>query len=156
MSVPAEEMARRRVPVAQPAVQQLALPPPVQQAPAALGTPPPTTVPPSGNTVMVDSACRASVSNIQPRAPASGGGMADLGAQAGRAARAANAATGLPGGATLAPGSTVYVAPDGAARAGAAINQPRLRRGGLRLVGDLLKDAAFRGHGAPPSLRGRD
>ena len=49
MSVPAEEMLRRRVPVAPPAVQQLALPAPAAPAPAApLGTPPVTTVPPAG------------------------------------------------------------------------------------------------------------
>ena len=123
MSVPAEEMARRRVPVARPAVQQLALPPPTAAPPSQLGTPPPTTVPPSGNTVMVDSAGRASVSNIQPRAPATSGGMADFGGQAGRAARAANAATGLPGGSTLAPGSTVYVDPAGTARAGVQLGE---------------------------------
>ncbi len=148
MSVPAEEMARRRVPVAQPAVQQLALPPPVQQAPAALGTPPPTTVPPSGNTVMVDSAGRASVSNIQPRAPASGGGMADFGGQAGRAARAANAATGLPGGATIAPGSTVYVAPDGAARAGAQLGEAGQRARAAAQAGPTRAAAAALG--TPP------
>lgn len=122
MSVPAEEMARRRVPVARPAVQQLALPPPAATAPAQLGTPPPTTVPPSGNTVMVDRAGRATVSNIQPRAPATGG-MAEFGGQAGRAARAANAATALPGGATAAPGSTFYVSPDGTARAGVQLGE---------------------------------
>ena len=147
MSVPAEEMARRRVPVAQPAVQQLALPPPVQQAPAALGTPPPTTVPPSGNTVMVDSAGRASVSNIQPRAPASGGGMADFGGQAGRAARAANAATGLPGGATAAPGSTFYVDSTGTARAGVQLGEAGQRARAAAQAGPTRAAAAL---GTPP------
>lgn len=52
MSVPAEEM-RRRVPVARPAVQQLALPAPAPApAPPAPGTPPTTVVPPRADVVM--------------------------------------------------------------------------------------------------------
>lgn len=66
MSVPAEEM-RRRVPVARPTAQQLALPPPAPAAVPQPGTPPTTVVPPRADTVTVDPAGRASVANV--RAP---------------------------------------------------------------------------------------
>lgn len=93
MSVPADQMdARRRIPVARPAVQQLALPAPPAPPPAPqLGTPATTVVPPSGDTIAVDRAGRASVSNIQPRTPATA--AAQLG--------------GRPG--------TIYVTPEGTA-----------------------------------------
>lgn len=93
MSVPADQMdARRRIPVARPAVQQLALPAPAAPPPAPpLGTPATTVVPPSGDTIAVDRAGRASVSNIQPRTPATA--AAQLG--------------GRPG--------TMYVTPEGTA-----------------------------------------
>ncbi|HEY3434223.1 MAG TPA: hypothetical protein VGK41_01085, partial [Solirubrobacterales bacterium] len=72
MSVPAEEMERqRRVPVARPAVQQLALPPPTPAPAPQPGVPPTTVVPPNNNTVAVDRAGRASVATMAPtRTPA--------------------------------------------------------------------------------------
>lgn len=109
MSVPAEEMARRRVPVGRPAVQQLALPPPQP-------------VPPAPDVVAVDSAGRASVSNVQPRAPtAAGTGPAPAARPAtmfvspnGQAAeflRSPSNATRLPPGVTGPVGPTPVVNP---------------------------------------------
>lgn len=71
MSVPVEEMERqRRVPVARPAVQQLALPAPTPVPAPQPGVPPTTVVPPRPDVVAVDRAGRASVASMPPRTPA--------------------------------------------------------------------------------------
>lgn len=119
MSVPAEEMRPRRVPVARPAAQMLALPaPPPAPVP---GVPPTTVVPPRADTVMVDRAGTASVSNVQPRtaAPATAPAPAarpnvlytSPGGQAADFLRAPSNPTRLPPGVTGPIGPTPVVNP---------------------------------------------